>query len=509
MRILLINPPYRAVSSAHGLGEQTPLGLLAIGGPLLDAGHDVTLLDAEVLCLSVPQVAEHARRLAPELILTGHGGSTPAHPTVVEMARAIKPALPEVPIVYGGVFPTYHGAEILAAEPSVDIVVRGEGEQTTLELVAALSDGQPLASVPGLFVRQAGRVVTTPDAPPIKLDAYRIGWELIEDWDHYQCWGVGRSAIIQLSRGCPHRCTYCGQRDFWTRWRHRDPERVAAEIGWLHRRHGVNFVDLADENPTTSRRIWRRFLEAMIAQAVPVKVFASIRAGDIVRDADMLHLYKAAGLECCLMGLESTDPVILENISKDSTQSVDREAIRLLRQHGILSMAGQIFGFEQERLSDYWRTFRRLCAYDPDLLNAMYVTPHRWTAFYAESGHRDVVQEDRSKWDYRHQVLNTRHLAAWQVFLAVKALEVALQLRPRVVFRLLAHPDAALRRALRWCTRNAARVWLDEVHDFVLRSRYRRHGVGLFEFWGAPMTGKLTPLREVPRSRVGGASGTC
>ena len=507
MRILLINPPYRAVSSAHGLGEQTPLGLLAIGGPLLDAGHDVTLLDAEVLRMTVMQVADEVRRLAPELVLTGHGGSTPAHPTVVQMARAIKHAVPELPIVYGGVFPTYHGPEILAAESAIDIVVRGEGERTAVELVAAVANGQPLVSVPGLFLRQAGRVVTTPAAVPIRPDAYRIGWELIEDWDRYQCWGVGRSAIIQLSRGCPHRCTYCGQRDFWMSWRHRNPERVAAEIGWLHRHHGVNFVDLADENPTTSRKIWRRFLEAMIAQAVPVKLFASIRASDIVRDADMLHLYKAAGLECCLMGLESTDSVILQNIGKDSTQPVDREAIRLLRQHGILSMVGQIFGFEQERLSDYWRTLRRLCAYDPDLLNAMYVTPHRWTSFYAESGHRNVVQEDRSKWDYRHQVLDTRHLAPWQVFLAVKALEAALQLRPRALSRILAHPDTALRRALRWCTRNATRVWGDEVHDFLLRSRYRRGGVGLFRFWGAPMTGLLAPLRAIPRPRADGAPG--
>lgn len=73
MRILLINPPYRAVSSAHGLGEQTPLGLLAIGGPLRDAGHDVTLLDAEVLnaiCSASGGAALTERRASSPLI--GH-----------------------------------------------------------------------------------------------------------------------------------------------------------------------------------------------------------------------------------------------------------------------------------------------------------------------------------------------------------------------------------------------------------------------------------------------------
>ena len=73
------------------------------------------------------------------------------------------------------------------------------------------------------------------------LDAARVGWELIDDWDLYQCWGMGRSAVVQFSRGCPHQCTYCGQRGFWTKWRYRDAEKAAAEIAWLYREKGVQF----------------------------------------------------------------------------------------------------------------------------------------------------------------------------------------------------------------------------------------------------------------------------
>jgi len=58
------------------------------------------------------------------------------------------------------------------------------------------------------------------------LDAHRIGWELI-NFVNYSYGGGLRAVVVQFSRGCPHLCTYCGQRGFWTRWRHRDPVRFA------------------------------------------------------------------------------------------------------------------------------------------------------------------------------------------------------------------------------------------------------------------------------------------
>ena len=497
MRILLINPPYSAVTSRHGTGEQIPLGLLAIGGSLLDAGYEVHLLDAEVQHLSIQQVADKVIAHRPDLIMTGHAGSTPAHPTIVRLARHLKRLLPQVPIVYGGVYPTYHGEDILAQEPSIDIIVRGEGERTVVQLAKALAYNGMLTDVPGLFLRVDKQVKATPRPELIRnLNDYRIGWELIEDWDLYQCWGLGRSAIIQLSRGCPHTCTYCGQRGYWTQWRYRDPAKVAAEIAWLHWKHGVHFVDLADENPTSSPRIWRHFLEALIAAQVPVKLFATIRAADIVRDRDFLHLYKHAGMECILMGIETTDAHTMKQIRKGSTQQKDYQAIRLLRQHDILSMVGYIAGFEDESFSDYWSAFRQLLHYDPDLLNAMYVTPHRWTPFYAENVSRLVVQEDPSKWDYRHQVLSTKHLKRWQVLLAIKTMEAMIHLRPRFLYRLFYHPDRGLRQALRWCARNASRVWLDELHDFLFQSSVAERTKTLFAFCGHPVTDQENTMQK-------------
>ena len=282
MRILLINPPYQTITSNYGVGHQVPLGLLMVGGPLLDAGHDVKLLAAECRRLSDSAIVREVQLRQPDVVMTGHAGSTPAHPVCVRMFRAIKAACPEVVTIYGGVYPTYHADRILAEEPAVDLIVCGEGEATAVDLIQSLDahggqGGSHLEKVMSLVFRDAGAVVRTTTRPPIaRLDDWRVGWELIDDLDRYQCFGMGRAAIVQFSRGCPHRCTYCGQHDFWTKWRHRDPHQLADEVEWLHRTFGVNFITLADENPTTLKDQWRTFLQALAARRLPVRLFATI-----------------------------------------------------------------------------------------------------------------------------------------------------------------------------------------------------------------------------------------
>jgi anaerobic magnesium-protoporphyrin IX monomethyl ester cyclase len=515
MRILLVNPPFHAITTRYGVGAQIPLGLLLVASTLVSAGHDVRLLDGEARNLSIEEIAETAAAFSPALIMTGHAGSTAAHPIALKIARALKARLPSALIVYGGVFPTYHAAQILRDEHSVDIIVRGEGERTVARLVGSLVRGTSLETVPGIAFRDGAAVkLTAPAEMADDLDAYPAAWQLIEDWDLYRCWGLGRAAVVQFSRGCPHQCSYCGQRGFWTKWRYRDPERTAAEIAWLHHEKGVNFVDLADENPTSSKRLWKSLLEAIIARQLPVKLFATIRATDVVRDADILHLYKKAGIDCVLMGIETTNPSTLRLIRKGSTTRDDREAIRLLRQHGILSMAGHIVGFEEERFRDYWNAVRQLLYYDPDLLNAMYVTPHRWTPFYGENQSRAVIEGDQAKWDYRHQVLGTRHLRPWQIFAMVKATELTVHFRPRALWRLLFYKDRAQRRAYRWCFRNASVVWLAEIFEFFFRGSRLKEERRLEDHAGAQLSFEAPLASALPartrfnrRGRAGGGPG--
>jgi anaerobic magnesium-protoporphyrin IX monomethyl ester cyclase len=500
LRILLINPPHTAIGSRIPKEQLPPLGLLSIGGPLIDSGHDVRLLDAEFGPLPLRAIVAAARLHAPDAILIGHSGSTSAHPTVCELTRLLRWALPDVHLIYGGVFPTYHWREILEAQPQIDIIVRGEGEETARLLLRALETGWPLRTIAGIAYRQDGHVVATQPAAVIAdLDAYRVGWELI-DHGRYSYYGGKRAVVVQFSRGCPHLCTYCGQRGFWTRWRHRDPVLFAKEIARLHREHGIELFNFADENPTVSKKAWRTFLEALIAEKVDVSLIGSTRADDIVRDADILHLYKQAGWERFLLGMENTDEATLALIKKGGTTRADREAIKLLRQHGILSMVTWVVGFEDETDRDLWRGLKQLLSYDPDQIQALYVTPHRWTPFFQVAKDRRVIQLDQRKWDYKHQVLATRHMAPWRLILWVKAIEAIVQLRPAALLRVLVHRDRKLRHGMRWYTRMGRRVWPHELWSFFARDRRQTNGPALAEFWGVPQEAGENAM-QVKRTR--------
>ncbi len=519
MNLLLLNPPHPAIGSRIPVEHLPPLGLLAIGGPLLDAGHHVTLLDAEFGPMKTPDIVAEVRCRAPQAVLVGHSGSTSGHPAAMEITRAVRAAWPRAWIVYGGVFPTFHWREILTAEPQIDVVVRGEGERTVVDLIGALEAGAPLDGIRGIaFRREAagvpggkplcnqapgGAAHSTPPAPVIEdLDACRVGWELI-DPARYSYWGNRRAVVVQFSRGCPHRCHYCGQRAFWTRWRHRDPVRFARELAWLHREHGVEVVNFADENPTASRPAWQAFLEALVAEKVPLILVGSTRADDIVRDADILPLYRKAGVARFLLGMESTDAATLARIRKDSRRETDREAIRLLRQNGILAMAAFVMGFEEETDRNCWRMLRQIVSYDPDQIQSLYATPHRWTPYYQMEAGRRVIQTDLGRWDYKHQVLATRRMPAWRVLFWVKLIEAVVQLRPRSLWRVLAHPDPGLRAAMRWYYRIGRQVWPYEIWHFLFRDHRVVNGPALVDFLGAPQ--RPCPHTETasPQAREG------
>jgi len=194
--------------------------------------------------MTVERIVSQIRDRAPDAVLLGHSGSTSGHPVASHIARAVRAALPHAWIVYGGVFPTFHWPEIMEQKPAMDFIVRGEGEETVVQLLSALERQQALERVPGIVFRAgtvpaarrsagespppSGQVLVTPPAPLISdLDSCRVGWELI-DHRRYTYWGNRRAVVAQFSRGCPHHCHYCGRRGFWRRWGHRDPVKFAA-----------------------------------------------------------------------------------------------------------------------------------------------------------------------------------------------------------------------------------------------------------------------------------------
>jgi anaerobic magnesium-protoporphyrin IX monomethyl ester cyclase len=163
-------------------------------------------------------------------------------------------------------------------------------------------------------------------------------------------------------------------------------------------------------------------------------------------------------------------------------------------------MATWVVGFEEERDRDYWRGMRHLLSYDPDQIQLLYVTPHRWTPFFRLAAERRVIQTDRRRWDYKHQVLATRHAPPWRVLIWFKLTEVVLQARPKALYRTYLHPDPAVRDGMRWYSKMGRRVWPYEIKNFLFRERRVKNGPIVAAFWGAPQDLEEMAL-SVPREK--------
>ena len=458
----------------------------------MDAGHTVRLLDNDLYGWSDKELVRQLRENPPACVLLGHTSSTAAHPVAMRTAAALRESFPSAVIVYGGVYASYAAEQVLADNPQLNVVVRGEGEQTVLELAAAIAahgDGAArlanLQDVDGITWRGPMGIVNNPNRAPIAdLDRYRPGWELV-DWPGYRLFGFGRSAGVQFSRGCTLSCTYCGQWGFWRKWRHRSAEDLADQLELLATQYGVRIVWLADENFAADREAARQALQAVADRGLDLSLNLNMTAADVVRDADLLSLYKRAGVDNIVMGVESTENATVEKVRKNNPFAISCQATRLLREHSIVGLVNIIYGLEQESFSSVWRTFRQVLKMDADVLNAVYLTPHHWTVDGRKTSADQIVQPNQHYWTYRNQVLATERMRPTSLFLAIKVTEALFHLRPRSLYRMLAGHDHRYRKILRAYLSVGSRVVWSELVEYFLHARQVRPGA-LHEIPGFP-----------------------
>lgn len=475
-RIALVTPARRFIANRNGVGYQLPLGMVLLGGPLLDAGHRVKLIDNDVYGWDARQLVTALAAFRPTIIFIGHTGATAAHTTCLATAHVLNNAFTSATIVYGGVYATYSADSILADCTAIDIIVRGEGEATAVELVDVLASGGALSSVRGIVYREDGRVRTTPNRPPIRnLDQYRPGWELV-DWQQYKLFGLGRSAGIQFSRGCPLTCTYCGQWQFWKRWRHRSAENFVQQLTILARDYDVNIVWLADENFGADREVTEGVLQRIIEADLDLSLNINMTAADIVRDADLLPLYKQAGVDYVVLGVESLEDDVIDAIRKNNPFRISQEAVRLLHKNGIISLVNIIYGLEDETFKTLRHKFQKLRQLDADILNAVYLTPHHWTRDGRAADPTDIIQPDLAKWTYRNQIMRTSALSPLALFSSVKLTEILYHLRLRGLRRLFWGRDRRVRRILRQSMWVGVRVLLAEIVEFIFDTEFVARG---------------------------------
>ena len=473
---MLINPGRHFIANSAGLGYLVPLGLILIGGALIDKGYTVNLIDHDKSGWKIDRLLREIKGYDPKYVLLGHSGSTASHNTVVQIVRKIKNSFPAIRIIYGGVYPSYAYQNILQETPEVDVIVRGEGEKTIVDVIAAWEQSENLERVAGIVWRKNSEIIVNRQQEIIQnLDDFRPAWELL-DISQYTMLGFKNVVGFQFSRGCPLTCSYCGQWLFWKKWRHRSPENVVTQLKLLAEKYGVTMVWFADENFAADRATTIRLLQKIIDAELNLSLNINMTAADVVRDADIIPLYKAAGVDYVVLGVESLNDSVITNIRKNNPFAVSKKAVRLLRENHVLSLTNIIFGLEEESWKTIAKKIKGMWELDSDILNAVYFTPHFWTLDGKNTAPQKVIQKDLQKWSYRNQVLSVKALSPLALFVGVKITEALFHLRPTALKRLIYSNDKKYLKIYRRSIWAGAKVFFAEILEFIMEVRFVPQG---------------------------------
>ncbi len=399
MRVALINPRFRLPIDTR----TTPhLGLAYLAAVSERRGDEVVIFDCDVEDRSVQDFVQEFK---PHLV--GITANTPQVKQAWRTARAIK-EVHDVPIVLGGPHVSVLPEES-AEKPYVDIVVRGEGEDTWIDIsnrVEEFLKDQPTFSTAALmhpeneifadclgitYKTSDGQIHHNVDRPPI-ADLDSLPWpayhlfkmerytNLQPATDHVD---GARSFSILTSRGCPYRCTFCSQSIMPIKWRSRSPENVLEEWRHLVVDMGAQEIGVLDDSANIRVKRLEQLAHLLIENKlnhVPWIFVNGIRAN--LASKELLALLKQAGLKRVAFGVETGDPDILLSIDKKVDLDTIRQAFKNAKEVGLETIGFFIIGLPGETRETMQRTIDFAIELDPLIANFSMMTPYPGTKVY-------------------------------------------------------------------------------------------------------------------------------
>jgi anaerobic magnesium-protoporphyrin IX monomethyl ester cyclase len=305
--------------------------------------------------------------------------------SAIPLCREFREKHPKIPIVWGGYFPSLYTDAALNAR-YVDFAIRGQGEETLLELLQTLRNGRRFAGVAGvsykddfgLHVHNRERPLRSPNAFP------RLPYHRLRDVNRYllPTFLGTRTAVHQASIGCPFRCQFCGVVPIFDgRQKTETPEKTAAALGYLKDRYGANAVQFYDNNFFLNEGHAREQAERLIP--LGMRWWAEGRIDTVLRYSDETwRTIRRSGAAMIFFGAESGSDEVLQQMNKKLTTGQTLELAARIRQFGIIPEFSFVIGSPHNPVRDTQDTIRfirRIKRLNPDaeIIVQHYIpTPH-------------------------------------------------------------------------------------------------------------------------------------
>lgn len=304
-------------------GRRMPsLGLLAISTFLEKEGYDIRLVHAydynqeeyaeiwdnldKAICVGITSMTGYQ-------ILDG-----------LKFAKFIRQKNKEVPIVWGGIHPTIKPFQTIQ-HPLVDIIVRGQGEETFYQLVKALEQRSDLKNIQGIIYKDKGEIRENVLRPAKDMDEFPdLPYHLIDDnIEKYikPNFYADRNLPIITSQGCPFKCAFCylAMSEFKKKWQAYSSERTVDWIEYLVKKYSLTGIDIRDPYFFTDKKRARDIFQGLIDRKLSHIALTGIngRVDQLMKyDDEFWKLMEQAGVKEVLVGAESGDQTMLDLINK-------------------------------------------------------------------------------------------------------------------------------------------------------------------------------------------------
>lgn len=438
MKVFFIKPPrYLWPFHSERSGVWQPLGFASMAAVLRREMPDleVRILDCPALKMGWRTLEATLRADPPDVVCIGE--ETASAPDGLRLAHLAKGISERIVTVAGGVYFSYMIADSLRNHP-IDIIVKGEGEITLLELLQELRRKEPdLGRVRGIAFRKssgpAAPIVETPPRPLIEdLDDLPVpAYDLLP----MQRYGLGARnhpdlAAIEHGRGCRGQCNFCilwkhmGQaRDGSPTpcYRTKSPAKVLEEARLLVGKYGRKTLGWVDPTWNIDPAWTDEFCGRMISARLESIATAWMRADCVVRDERLGILKKqvASGLRQAIIGVERPEDAALSSFDKRSNSAeIVREAFAILRRNypSVYTIATFIYGLWDETEESLRELVRFGCTCGADYAFYIPLTPNPGTAVWEEARRREAIEvDDLRAYNFMTPIMRTRRHSAAQL----------------------------------------------------------------------------------------------